>query len=122
MARVEEEELVLRRSRLKYGFSQIVLVLFALLCIFAPVLNAGVTLGDVDDHLRAPAAPRADMADMSVAVTDAEEEPDEPEAGFADAPKVASVSPQTDKHQLVELFQIGSRRLPGPFGTGPPTL
>lgn len=112
----------MRHSRLKSSLTQMVLVLFALLSCLAPAL-AAAPIGVAEDHLCAPAAPRADMAGLSVGIAaDAEEEPDEPDAGFADAPIVALESPPDAEDRRAEAVQTRPRRLPGPFGTGPPTL
>ncbi|MER2633193.1 MAG: hypothetical protein ABTQ30_04935, partial [Rhizobiaceae bacterium] len=71
--RVEEEEFVLRHSRLTCGLAQTVLALFALLVCLAPALAAAPS-GGAEEHLCAPAAPRADMTGVSLGIAgDAEE-------------------------------------------------
>jgi hypothetical protein len=118
------ERFILRQSRLHSGLAQVLLVLFALLAIMAPPVDAPLADNAFEEYVSAPADPQSDAAalvgaTLSVA-EEHEEEADQEEATFL-ALATLFCAPDTD-YQATDAWLPSFPRSSAHSCTGPPIL
>ena len=121
------EGFVLRQSRLHSGLAQVFLVLFALLAILAPTLDAPLSGHEADEYVSAPADTRDGAAPLAGsllgAAEDLEDEEDPGDQEEAALPAFATLTcVADDEYRATAAWLPSFPRISGHSCTGPPTL